>query len=231
MLHLYCTSLVHSKDWNDRKLYLKSIEPQYVNILENYPVRVYCGSSSPVNWTYSSLHAVPTLGQLDVAVHSRHQIGHKAITLIDLLENDTGYYNCHGKYFNTNVIMHIFVSVMKRLVTGLVAPSLTEASSGSSVTLHCGSAGSVEWFSVHYQNQTKTQRGNSLTLHHLRKEHSGLYVCRGHWERTTIGSKTFHSTAIILVDSVIQRINRLKPEILHSNLMERLRTTVPLIRP
>ncbi len=225
MLFLCCTSLVRSKDWNNRKLYLKSIKPHYVHILERNPVRVYCGSSSPVNWTYC-----PLLAFTFDAVHSRHEIGHKAITLIDLLENDTGYYNCHGKYHNTDFIINMFVLVMKRLFVGLVAPSLTEALSGGSVTLHCGSAGSVEWFSVHYQNQTKTLWDNSLTLNHLRKEHSGYYVCRGRWNRTTQGGKTFHSTAIILVDSVIQHINRVKPDILHSNLMETLRTVLPLIR-
>ncbi len=210
-LYLHSTLLVHSKDWNDRKVYLKSIEPQRVSVLERNPVRVYCGSTSPVNWTHIwSPLAFTSEGQIDAPIHSRHEIGHKEITLIGLLENDTGYYNCQGKYNNTLFKKHIHVLVMKHPVIGLVAPSLMEASRGGSVTLHCGSAESVEWFSVHYQNQTKSLRGNSLTLYHLRKEHTGVYVCRGLLERTTTRRTIFHAKAIIFVDNVIQRINRLK---------------------
>ncbi len=75
---------------------------------------------------------------------------------------------------------HIYVLVMKHPVIGLVAPALMEASRGGSVTLHCGSAESVEWFSLHYKNETKSLRGNSLTLYYLRKEHTGVYVCWQH---------------------------------------------------
>ncbi len=227
MLYLHSTLLVHSKDWNDRKVYLKCIEPQSVNVLERNPVRVYCGSTSPVNWTYnSSPLAFPREGLIDATVHSRHEIGHKEITLIDLLQNDTGYYNCHGKFYNTLFKKHIYVLVMKHPVIGLVTPSLMEASRGGSVTLHCGSAESVEWFSVHYQNQTKSLRGNSLTLYYLRKEHTGVYVCRGRRERTTSGRTIFHAKAIIFVDNVIQRINGLKDRTWGSGLWGRLRTSV-----
>ncbi len=227
-LYLHSTLLVHSKDWNDRKVYLKHIEPQSVNVLERNPVRVYCGSTSPVNWTHnSSPLAFTSEGLIDAPVHSRHEIGHKEITLIGLLENDTGCYNCQGKYYNTLFKKHIYISVMKHPVIGFVAPSLMEATRGGSVTLHCGSVESVEWFSVHYQNQTKSLRGNSLTLYHLRKEHTGVYVCRGRLERTTTRRTIFHAKAIIFVDNVIQRINRLKDGSWRSVLLGRLRTIPP----
>ncbi len=232
-LYLHCTLLVHSKDWNDRKVYLKCIEPpERVSVLERNPVRVYCGSTSPVNWTHnSSPLAFTSEGPIDAPVHSRHEIGHKEITLIGLLENDTGYYICQGKYYNTLFKKFIHVLVMKHPEIGLVAPSLMEASRGGSVTLHCGSAGSVEWFSVHYQNQTKFLRGNSLTLYHLRKEHTGVYVCRGRPERTTTRRTIFHAKAIIFVDNVIQRMNRSKDETWRSSLLGRLRARYATLTP
>ncbi len=73
-LYLHSTLLVHSKDWNDRKVYLKSIEQQSVNFLERNPVRVYCGSTSPVNWTHNlSPLAFTSEGLIDAPIHSRHE--------------------------------------------------------------------------------------------------------------------------------------------------------------
>ncbi len=52
-------------------------------------------------------------------------------------------------------------------------------SQNSTVTLSCRSVTPTEWFSIHFQHQSKSIEGNSLTLFNLQGEHSGEYICRG----------------------------------------------------
>lgn len=207
ILYSYCNKFVCSSNWNLRKLYLRSIIPRSVTVFERHAVTVYCGSSNPVHWTISSYPLMPHR-EIGDPVHSRHSIKNKEITLFYLLEKDTGYYNCHGTYENSPFLKHSKITVVKEVPQGQVVPSLVETSQGSSVTLTCGSSKPAEWFSAHFHNQSIIAEGIKVTLHNLRKEHGGHYVCRGYKQPENI---IFHSSAIIFVDGIVERVNEIHP--------------------
>ena len=206
-------TLVGGKNWHVRELFLRSVDPKYVTVPEKSAVNIYCGSSSPVNWTYTQSGLHPAISEVSITVHSKHLIGYKTIMLIHLLQKDSGDYCCLGKDRNVYFRVCSLVSVVKSVPLGSVIPSLAEVLEGGSVTLQCGSEYPVEWFSLQYQNQNKTVQNNFLTLYNLRKEHSGPYLCRG--TKLTITQIPFisqarliqfHQTALIFVGSTVKRI-------------------------
>ncbi len=206
-------TLVGGENWHVRELFLRSVDPKYVTVPEKSAVNIYCGSSSPVNWTYTQSGLHPAISEVSITVHSRHLIGYKTIILIHLLQKDSGDYCCLGKDRNVYFRVCSLVSVVKSVPLGSVIPSLAEVLEGGSVTLQCGSEYPVEWFSLQYQNQNKTVQNNFLTLYNLRKEHSGPYLCRG--TKLTITQIPFisqarliqfHQTALIFVGSTVKRI-------------------------
>ena len=78
-------------DWRNITVYQGSVRPHAVDIFEGTPVTAYCGSSSPVNWTF-----IPVFSVVPKQISNRHVKDYNQITLFHLLENDTGLYICWG---------------------------------------------------------------------------------------------------------------------------------------
>ncbi len=201
--YLVITSLtsVLCSNWRKIELLLLHISPPNGAIVfQGSTVNVYCGSTSPVNWTF---HHNYELANYDIGlpISNRHIKGDKNITLVYLKIEDTGDYYCHGLADNHYFISQIYIEVVSVAIIGEVIPNWVEVKEGSSVTLTCGSVKPVEWFSVNIEPQNKTIQGNTITLHNLKKEHSGRYLCRG-----IDGEIVFHISSVILVDSYVVRV-------------------------
>lgn len=192
---------VFGKDWRRIVVYKKSIQPQSVKLLENNQVTLYCGSTtSRAYWTFSPNISSPFANHRPRSeITSQHSQGFNWITISKPLENDTGYYFCKGTHKFRAFQDFTFLMVYKETPLGLVLPSWIEVAEGDSVTLACGSVKPVKWFSVHFHDQNSTTQGNSLTLHSLKKEHSGRYSCRG-IDNDSLQYRVFHGYALIIVD-------------------------------
>lgn len=199
---LYITlSSIYCQNWQKIDLPFGHISPPFaVLALKGTTLKIYCGSSSPVNWTYLNyeMHSI----ERDVPVSSKHKKGYKSISLFNLQETDTGDYYCHGMINKVSFSLHVYVAVLDRKVTGQIIPSWIELRGGESITLTCGSDKPVEWYGVDINTQNKSVQANNITLYNLSGQHSGRYFCRGY-----DGESLFHATAMVLVDSFVVRIS------------------------
>ncbi len=197
-------STAYSKNWSRIPVYVGHIVPRYVVIEEKTPLTLYCGSRSAVNWTFMPDY-LPIGHRRRFSLPERHRIGYKNVSLFNLYAVDSGFYYCEGLGHDLNFLIYMQVKVVNYVSFGQVLPTRIEVTGGSSVTLKCGSVKPVEWFGVNYYEQKKTIEGNILTLHQLKKEHSGRYMCRGY---NHLIKSIFHCSTIIIVDSNVERINR-----------------------
>lgn len=111
--------------------------------------------------------------------------------------NDSGLYNCFGKYDYVLFFHFSSVKVYTEVLRGQVLPNWMVTSEGDSVILSCGSIKPVEWFSAHSYRQNETLESNTVTIHNIKRENSGPYVCRG----VNVLRNIFHDTALIVVYS------------------------------
>ncbi len=203
----FCSTYIYAKDWQRIPVYLKSLTPDDVMIFEGCSVTVYCGSTSPVNWSY-----VPILEDDPISetfpISTRHQIGYKNISLLNLGYNESGMYTCNGMYGNNVFQQSLFIFARLFPEIGLVLPNWNEAPLGSVVSLICGSMAQPEWFSLNLRNQSYRTAGKILILSNLQAEDSGPYICRGF----RYDLKVFHSTALVIVDGYVDRIATTEPE-------------------
>ncbi len=181
-------------------LFQRMAPPNGATVFEGATINVYCGSSSPVNWTFHHNYDIRPRN-IGLPVSNRHIKGDKNITLVHLEVNDSGDYYCHGMANNEHFSIQIYIEVTRIVIVGIVIPNWVEAEEGSSATLHCGSVKRVMWNGVHLSSQNKTIRGNIITLYNLKKEHSGRYFCRG-FDMEGI----FQESAYVLVDAYVARI-------------------------
>ncbi len=201
---LLFTSLYVSscENWRKMKVYHTQVFPMSFTALEGNIVKAYCGSMSPVKWTYGPNHLpLPS-----------HTVFNNSIILNNVRLSDTGKYFCNGTYQNEvqeikTFVNYFIIKVFETAEEGLILPNFLEVSEGSNATLTCGSLKQAEWFSKNIQSQKKTIIGNTLILHHLRKEQSGLYVCRG-VEKHNLDEhmRVFHNDATIIVDGYVDII-------------------------
>ncbi len=148
---------------------------------------------------------------------SKHILGFKQLTLVDLDFNDYGQYLCSwtrgGVRFEAYAIVWIFSPSYFAVFGyfsefGRVSPSWIEVSQNSSVTLTCYSTIRVYWHGFHFQSLKKKFQNNTVTLYNLQKEHSGEYICRGGHNFSIDGHFImFHARARIIVDGDITRID------------------------
>ncbi len=187
--------VLSTKDWGNIKLFHTQVVPWRVRILENTPVKVYCGSLSPVTWTYLQEHLpLPT---------EYHIEGNYSIKLMNLREYHSGTFYCHGTYINndlkeTTFKNYIMIHVKKHVDYGEVLPSQLIVSEGSNITITCSSIKPVEWISLH--SKYKAKQDSSLYLHQITKEQSGPYLCRGVNHLKHI----FQARSVIIVNPHIQ---------------------------
>ncbi len=200
----FCSTYIYAKDWQRISVYLKSIIPNDIIIYEESSVTVYCGSTSPVNWSF-----VPIVGFSErLPISARHQIGYKNISLLNLRYSESGMYTCDGMYGNNVFQQHLFILARLFPDIGQVIPNWIEAPLGSVVSLICGSMAQPEWFSLNLRNQSYRTAGKTLILSNLQAEDSGPYMCRGF----RYNLKVFHSTAQVIVDGYVDRIAMTEPE-------------------
>ncbi len=89
VLQIYFIVSSTGEDWQTINIYNKMVVPDMVYTTENASVTIYCGSSSPVIWTYLPAHhsnGPYSLNYLDV-----HTAGTNQITLNKLLEKRFWY--------------------------------------------------------------------------------------------------------------------------------------------
>ena len=201
------TNIVYCLNRRKLNLFLGKILPDFAIIFENNNLTLYCGSSSPVNWSFVQISG----SDLESPVPGGHPVGYKNITLVNLQEEDSGYYYCRGYIDYLPFTERSFVIVVRTSSSGFVVPNWVEVREGTSVSLTCGSLKIAEWYSVNFYKQNTSIVGNTLTLHSLQKEHSGRYFCRGvRSTARTMGKKSmFHDFALILVESDIIRFPKI----------------------
>ncbi len=221
-----CTSLFYfvsfsdGRNWQQIELYLGEVIPKYVFLERNSTVTLYCGcNASIVRWKFQR-HIYPSQSPTRL-VSGRHVKRSKQLTLMNLQLEDSGLYYCSwtrgGSRFESSAsAIRISRNYNDIFSVGKVAPSWVEVSKNSTVTLTCHSVIPTEWFSVHFQHQSKSIQGNFLTLFNLQEEHSGEYTCRGsyHAHRSHI---IFHARSRIIVDSTLIRINNTRPSHLQTD--------------
>lgn len=189
-------------------MYDRKVIPIGPDIPQNSSITIYCGSSSAVRW----MHTPFNYSGPHLPIYRRHRMVSKRVTLINVTRADSGEYTCYGGLKDGQRFTYsTFINVFEVTPTGRVVPNWVEASRHSSIRLTCGSKNLVEWYGVHLHTQNKTFVGNTLNLFNLQQEHSGRYICRGSFESKIFKKRIriFHAQAIILVDSVIDRINEL----------------------
>lgn len=208
LISCLCFSATIGKGWGYLINVLpKTVEPSGpVTIFERSSLRMYCGSTTLVNWTYIAFFT-----HTEKPIVNRHSIGYNTVKLSNLNTDDSGRYYCHGTYKNETFKVGTIIVVLYKVaggVKGYVVPSWIEVSTNSTVTLTCGSEKSVEWFSLQLHNMQKRITLNMLTLHNIQVKHSGRYICRGVEYRHNLsgmikeGFSVFHSSAIVLVDGI-----------------------------
>lgn len=184
--------------WTNIPIYHSQVVPWRVRMFENTPIRLYCGSLSPVTWTYFKEH---------LPIPTEYQADNNSIKLMNLKEHHSGTYYCHGTYRNkankiTTFKNYILIHVKKQVDYGEVLPSKVILSEGSDLIIRCGSKRPAEWVSMNSFNKYSIEQGNTLSLKNLTKEHSGPYLCRG----VNHLNNLFHAKAIIFVNPNIQSI-------------------------
>ncbi len=187
------------RDWRHILAPVYHVYPEYVDVLEGMKVKLYCGSSSPVNWSFTPLYW-SLAWKLTLPLHTlagRFLVSDRIVTIMNILKNNSGHYNCEGKYDRVPFFHSSPVKVYTEVLYGQVLPNWMVTYEGDSVRLSCGSIKPVEWFSTHFYSQNTTLESNTVTIHDIRKEHSGPYVCRG----VSVLRNIFHDTALIIVNS------------------------------
>ncbi len=212
---IIATSLRIPRDFSEIEIRHGELIPAPgADVLEGSTVKGTCGSLQPVTWTYTinfneefgyDFEIVDGiyvyLGNNDPLPGTNIQ-HNNTIILTNLRVSDSGYYHCFGTYRTSSGIDYFQVSFNVHVHTaapfGSVLPSVTHVSEGDNVTFVCGSSRGVEWFfrpigqEVHLAN-------NTLSLHNVRKDTSGLYFCRGFLRNRGI----FQIHAMLLVDTPV----------------------------
>ena len=88
VLQIYFIVSSTGEDWQTINIYNKMVVPDMVYTTENASVTIYCGSSSPVTWTYLPAHHSNGPYSLNLDVHTA---GTNQITLNKLLEKRFWY--------------------------------------------------------------------------------------------------------------------------------------------
>ncbi len=151
---MYCyqkCSVFGQRDWRHILVLAYHVYPHLVELLEGMKVKLYCGSSSPLNWSFTRLN---WSSNWDGGVWLN-------IPLLTLgrtytFMNDSGLYNCFGKYDYVLFFHFSSVKVYTEVLRGQVLPNWMVTSEGDSVILSCGSIKPVEWFSAHFHSQNIT---------------------------------------------------------------------------
>ncbi len=206
LLIIYTDTLVYGTYWENIVVFPTFVKPERVKVLKGSSITVYCGSSSPVNWSFVPVQNIFSQSGHLTSLPKRHRQRNKSLTLFDLSLKDTGMYYCYGVHSNKKFVSPLYVSVNVSPNDGTVYPDWVEAPINGSVTLTCGSSAPVTWYSVHWRKLQKRVVNNSVTLFNLQKEHSGRYMCRGVKKLNSQDSRVanvFHSYAIIMVDSFV----------------------------
>ncbi len=198
-----------SRNWRQITVLPKYTRPEKAALLEGNSLTIYCGSSSNVSWSFSPTTSQLTLPQYPrfYPVSERHIKGYKKIKLMQLSQNDSGYYYCRGTYRRVPFISPVLVYVENRFHNIGMFPTWVEVPRGDNVTLTCGSVRKVDWYSKDFYEQEKVLQFNVLTLFNMKREYSGPYVCRVVApNRSWTEYKVLHSYALIFVDGFIQRV-------------------------
>ena len=172
--------LVLGKDWRKIDVFHRQIVPSNLSVTEGVIVKAYCGSLSPVRWSFWPF-TPSTSGYINLLV--KHDIDSNSVQLNNLRINDSGILTCHGEYESENHIygfhLHIVIKVKRYAEYGEILPTYADVPVGYTVILSCGSITPVEWFGATLQDQKKIVDDKAITLLDLQREHSGLYLCRG----------------------------------------------------
>ncbi len=191
-LFVATTSVRISRDFREIEVGYGELIPIWADVLEGNSVKAACGSLQPVTWTYFGNNE-PLPG-----TNRQHN---NTIILTNLRVSDSGYYYCIGTYRTQSGMIAYFkksfvLYVWTKPPLGFVLPNEVHVSEGENVTFACGSFREVEWFfrpigqEVHLAN-------NTLLLKNVRKDSSGLYLCRGF----RINRRVFQIPAALFVDT------------------------------
>ncbi len=211
---LVATSVRISRDFREIEVgYGELIPINEVDVLEGNSVKAACGSLQPVTWTYTFDYneefgydfeivdgVYVYFGNNDPLPGTNRQ-HNNTIILTNLRVSDSGYYYCLGTYRTYSGMIAYFkksfaLYVWTKPPLGFVLPNEVHVSEGDNVTFACGSFREVEWFfrpigqEVHLAN-------NTLSLKNVRKDSSGLYLCRGF----PINRRVFQIPAALFVDT------------------------------
>ncbi len=210
-------SIAYGKDWRKIAVYDSEVVPSLVRIFEGTPVIAYCGSSLPVIWTYERFCINQTIILTTDPVNSAEGFTYRLQTNNILLKNlrafDTGLFTCYGTYitpsyeaapFSSGVSVYV-ERLIDRAPDCVVIPNFIQVTEGDCVTLTCKSDKPVEWFGASLKYIDSTVYNNSIELRNLKKEHSGLYFCRGIYSNFNVDGysrifRLFHSRARIVID-------------------------------
>ncbi len=192
-------------DWRRIDVYLTSVVPTKIEVLEGTQAAIHCGSSTEASWSYGGQN----YGGHNYPLNSRHIIRNNTLILINLREEESGYYNCHGTGINMNIndifsnysfSKPMIVEVFKKIAMGTMLPNRVEVSAGDSVSLTCGSYKRVRWIGLYLDEFTQS---NTIIVQNLTREDSGRYLCRGVDDRNEV----FFGHSLIIVDGFINFIN------------------------
>ena len=220
----FCFTNVYrcTKDWREILVYDSEVVPNIIRIFEGTPVIAYCGSSSPVKWTYtrrgSSEKVYLTEDKFNRGISFTYKLQNTSIVLTNLTASNTGALVCRGSYNEASQAVR-FSSKIKVCVEKFsrtepyygVTPNFIQVSEGDTLTLTCKGDKPVEFFSVSLAYQEKSVLNDSIILKNLKKEHSGLYYCRaiisgedsdGHF------SQIIHTVGRVVVDGYTRRSSR-----------------------
>ncbi len=115
-------------------VHYKEVVPHSIEALENSTVTFYCGSSSPVRWTFIDDWS-DDVSQL---LLKKHLQGPKQITFKNIGINDTTIYYCNGTYGSETFSVQFILTVYKSAPIATVVPDWVEVVAGGSITLSCG---------------------------------------------------------------------------------------------
>ncbi len=228
----YLVKSSDTRNWQQIKVYLGEVIPDYVFLENNSTITLYCGcNTSLVYWTFRR-STVP-LDSSGHPVSNRHVKNSKQLTLINLTTEDAGLYSCSWTSGDRDFESLASVVRISRhyddvFSLGMIAPSWLEVSQNSTVILNCHSVMPTEWFSVYFQHNCKIiKQVNSLTLLNLQGEHSGEYICRGSFYNREHHHVIFHAISRIIVDSTLIRIHHVRPPNLQTR--ESITSYAPLL--
>ncbi len=101
------------RNWRKIVVYYAEMKPLSIVTLEGRSIKCYCGSSTPVYWTY---------GQSKLLLPGRHFLENTTLILNNLSRFDTGLYGCKGSYLNDSETVpfekHIIVTVINYVPNG-----------------------------------------------------------------------------------------------------------------